>query len=373
MKILLLGDASNYHRALSAGLARMGHDVTLASDGSGWMCTGRDIDMSRPGYGKLGGALLWLRLRTLMRGAFRGYDVVQLSGPGFASLKPVRLKALFDALRKANGSVFMTALGTDSVYVSTMTGDNPPLRYSEWHVGRCRSAWSRTPEAGYDAWTSPELAAYTDYVYEKVDGVVSALYEYHRVVETAKPGIALAYGGIPVDLDSLPAPCQPNPDGPLKILLAAHRGREAEKGADMLFPLVRDFAADHSGEVSLLTPRNMPYTEFLRSLCGTDIMVDQLYSYTPATSALLGMALGAIPVSGAEPEFAEFIGEACPLPLINVQPTEPEALLPRLEQIIRDRRLLTDMRLKARKFVEKHNSADVVARRFDAFWRSRMK
>ena len=48
MKILLLGDYSNYHRALSLALRKLGHDVTVASDGSRWMDTGRDIDLSRP-------------------------------------------------------------------------------------------------------------------------------------------------------------------------------------------------------------------------------------------------------------------------------------------------------------------------------------
>ncbi len=47
MKILLLGDASNYHATLAHALRLEGHDVTLASSGSGWMRTHRDIDISR--------------------------------------------------------------------------------------------------------------------------------------------------------------------------------------------------------------------------------------------------------------------------------------------------------------------------------------
>ena len=47
MKILLLGDASNYHVALAKGLRTLGHDVTVASNGSKWMKTPRDIDLYR--------------------------------------------------------------------------------------------------------------------------------------------------------------------------------------------------------------------------------------------------------------------------------------------------------------------------------------
>ena len=58
LRILLMGDASNYHNALATGLRRLGHDVVLASHGSGWMETERDIDLSRPFKGKLGGKAL---------------------------------------------------------------------------------------------------------------------------------------------------------------------------------------------------------------------------------------------------------------------------------------------------------------------------
>ena len=40
MKILLLGEASNLHWTLAEGLRTLGHDVTVASGGSGWMITG---------------------------------------------------------------------------------------------------------------------------------------------------------------------------------------------------------------------------------------------------------------------------------------------------------------------------------------------
>ena len=78
LRILLMGDASNYHSALATGLKRIGHDVVLASDGSFWMDTDRDIDLSRPLPGKLGGLALWFTLRGHFRQLFSGFDVVSL-------------------------------------------------------------------------------------------------------------------------------------------------------------------------------------------------------------------------------------------------------------------------------------------------------
>ncbi|MDE6311496.1 MAG: hypothetical protein K2L96_06725 [Muribaculaceae bacterium] len=371
MKILLLGDASNYHRALSVGLVRRGHSVTLASDGSRWMGTERDIDVSRPNFsGPLGGAAFVLKFRNLLRREFRGYDVVQLAAPTFATLRPSRLRPIFNELRRRNGSVFLTALGTDSLYVKTLTGPTPPLRYSEWHLGD--GAVGAMSEEARRAWLEPKLSEYTDFVYDSVDGVVSALYEYHAVVSAARPDVPLAYGGIPIDLQSLPAKAE-RQSGPLRIYAAAHLGREREKGADVLFPIVREFAAAHPGRVEIVEPPNMPYREFLNFLGGVDVLVDQLYSYTPATSALLAMAMGAVAVTGGEPEYAEFIGEKEALPLINVSPYEPQALGDSLGLLLKNRELLADTGHRAAEFVARHNSADVVAARFEDFWQRRMK
>ncbi|MDE6085578.1 MAG: glycosyltransferase family 1 protein, partial [Muribaculaceae bacterium] len=113
LRILLMGDASNFHSALAAGLRRLGHDVVLASDGSAWMNTSRDVDLSRPLPGKLGGLALWLILLRHFNGVFTGYDVVSLCGLSFVKLRPARQRYIFDLLKKQNGSVFYTALGTD--------------------------------------------------------------------------------------------------------------------------------------------------------------------------------------------------------------------------------------------------------------------
>ena len=54
MKILLLGEASNLHWTLAEGLRTLGHDVTVASGGSGWMNNRRNIDLQRNSYGLIG-------------------------------------------------------------------------------------------------------------------------------------------------------------------------------------------------------------------------------------------------------------------------------------------------------------------------------
>lgn len=51
MKILLLGEYSNVHATLADGLRRLGHEVTVASNGDFWKDYPRDIDFSRSPVG----------------------------------------------------------------------------------------------------------------------------------------------------------------------------------------------------------------------------------------------------------------------------------------------------------------------------------
>lgn len=111
MKILFLGDASNYHATLAAALRRLGHDVTVASDGCGWMQSPRDIDLSRH-PSTLGGAWLWLKLNTLLASDLRGYDVVQLCSPFFIRLRPERLLKILHKLKEDNGGCFSPTWAT---------------------------------------------------------------------------------------------------------------------------------------------------------------------------------------------------------------------------------------------------------------------
>lgn len=58
MKILLLGDYSNYHACLGDALRQLGYTVVVASDGGGFMKTEATVALRRRLPGPAGGALL---------------------------------------------------------------------------------------------------------------------------------------------------------------------------------------------------------------------------------------------------------------------------------------------------------------------------
>lgn len=371
MKVLLIGDASNYHAALGDALRGLGAEVVVASDGSRWMQTGRDIDISRPFEGRLGGLALWLKLRYGLRQRLSGFDIVSLSSVGFARQRPERLIALFDMLRRSNRSVFLTALGTDTYYVDECVRPDSLLAYNEWQVyGRPSPLALARPDA-LAAWQAPGLRALCSHIYPRIDGATSVLYEYDKVLTRHLAPERHAYAGIPVDTVGLrPVELPERPDK-VRLFLGRHRDRTVEKGTDILEAAARSVVERHPDKAELVIVENRPYAEYLTLLKSAHVVLDQIYSYTPATNALLAMAYGLNVVSGGEEEFYRFIGEDTLRPIINVRP-DFEHVRHTLEQTVLRPELLRPRGLESRLFVERHNSYEAVGRRTLDFWQSRL-
>lgn len=372
LRILLMGDASNYHRCLAEGLRRLGHEAVVASDGTRWMNTERDIDLSRPLPGKAGGFLLWFIIKRLLSRKFSDYDIVSVNGTNFASLRPERLRILFNHLLSHNKSVFVSVLGTDTHYVRACTGDNPPLRYDEWQINGKPSDYARASREEAKQWLAPELSALCRDVYARSVGAVTALYEYHKVYQTAVPDDRLAYGGIPIDTASIDYVGANTAGRKVRLFLGRHTERSLEKGTDRLLAAARRVVDAHPEACTLDIVENIPYADYLKRLQEADVVLDQLYSYTPATNALLAMAMGKTVVSGGEPEYYDFIDEHDNRPIVNAVPYDDEALYRAIEDVVMHPSALADRGEKSREFVIRHNDTEVVARRFIDFWRSKL-
>lgn len=373
MKILLLGDYSNCHRTLATGLRRLGHDVAVASNGTAWMCTERDIDISRR-PGKAGGLRLWLDLKWgRLRPALRGNDIVAVHDVNFALLRPSRLRPLFDRLRRDNGAVFLTSMSTDIAYLDMVQPPHSPLRYSEWFVGDEPSRMHRSRPDAWAAWHDPALVAYQRHALGALDGAVSVLYEYHLGIEQAMGAGRVAYGGLPIDTELLePVDLSGVADGKVKLFLGRDRTRKLMKGSDLLEDAAREVVRRHPDRAVLDIVENVPYDEFRRRLRDAHVVLDQIYSYTPATTALMAMAYGLNVVSGGEPEYYDFIGETDNRPIINA-PIELDALTDCIEQVLLHPEQIAERGRRSREFVLKHNDCTTVAARFLDFWTRKLE
>ena len=370
LKILLVGDASNCHNTLANALRKLGHNVVLASNGSGWMQTHRDIDISRK-PGRISGAGLWARLNILKYSHFTGYDIVAISNPNFIDLRPCRIIKFFNFLRKHNRSVFLTALGTDIPYIDLCTASDSPLKYSEWSINGQLSPMRLSDPGIFERWHTPPMHQLNNTVYRNIDGAVSVLYEYDLALRRVLSPQSIAYGGIPIDTDRItPVQIPDNPDC-VRFFIGIQRGRELIKGSDRLIAAAKKIVEKYPGKATLEIVENLPYSTYIRQMRSAHVILDQLYSYTPATNALIAMASGLVAFSGNEPEFYDFIGEKRLRPVIGCQPDD-ELIFSTLEKIVINPSLINTLGRQGREFVLRHNDSLIVAKRFLDFWTSKL-
>lgn len=368
-RILLLGDYSNFHATLAHGLRALGCHVHLASDGCGWMQCQRDTDISRR-HGKIGGLMHYISLRRLLSGPIKGYDIVAFHDPMFTKLRPAPLRSLLNIIKRNNGPMFLSAISTDIAYLDMLQGPKSPLRYSEWFINGRPSPHHIANKAEWEQWHSPELIDYQNYFFSQINGAVSGLYEYHLGMLQKLGRDNCAYGGIPINTSLYTPITLPEKPQPIKLFLGRDKYRKLMKGSHILEQAALQAIKQNPGIATLNIIENIPFSQFKTQLTQAHIVLDQIYSYTPATTALMAMAYGLNVISGAEPEYYNFINEHINRPIINA-PIEIDHLTDTIQQIITNPQQIHSRGIASRKFVEKHNEATTVAERYLNFWTSK--
>ena len=367
MKVLFVGDASNMHNCLADSVRRLGHEAVVASNGSTWMDTRRDINLLRR-PGTLGAVRYVLDIMRALP-SMRGFDVVQLAGQIFLDLKPAKVRWVLDYLKRHNGHVVLSALATDRVYYDACH-DGHTFRYSDYRLGDQPSPYVNSPEyqaQQQDNWGKPFMKQYSDYVIEHIDGVVACLWEYYAAYRPVL-GDRVIHAGIPINTSEIAMRELAEPPRKVKFFIGIQPDRTVIKGTDRMHEALKKVCAQRPDECEMTVATRVPYSEYIGMMRSSHVLLDQLYSYTPATNALLAMAQGLVAVSGAEPEYYELIGETENQPVVNVNPLVDGDIEAKLNWIIDNKHLLPLMSRSSREFVEKHNAAAVVAQRYLDFW-----
>ncbi len=361
MKILLLGEYSNVHATLAEGLRALDHKVVVASNGDFWKGYPRDIDLQR-GNGRLAGPLLELRVLACLP-RFRDYDVVQIINPLFFELKAERHFPFFRYLRRRNKKIVLGAFGVDYYWVNENVMRRP-LRYSDFNIGdtlrddheamRCRRDWLDTKKEVLN-----RLCAAV------ADHIVTGLYEYDVCY---RPHFPHKTTFIPLPIKVPKAPIKPLGE---KVIIFAgiSRGRSAYKGTDIMVRAAQDVVEKHHKEAELRIVEGVPFEEYCALQRDADIILDQLYSYTPAMNALQAMAQGIVCVGGGEEENYDILGEQELRPIINVLPSY-ESVYAALEHAILHREELMTKKAQSVEYVKRYHNYIAVAKRYEKMYLS---
>jgi hypothetical protein len=371
MKILLLGDYSNVHATLAAGLRALGHEVTLASDGDGWKGYARDIDLKRYGMNwRSTMAFLWRLWRAFRR--FKGYDVVQLINPVFLPLRAERLRPFYRALRRRNGRIFLGAFGMDRYWVKAGL-DCRTFRYSDFNLGT-EVRHREDNDIWIAEWLNGTKGELNTWIAEDCDGIVSGLYEYDA---TYRPEFADKLRFIPFPIDVKHAPVITDfakvafpPERPVRFFVGVQRSRSSYKGTDIMLRALRRLEGERPDEVQVVAVENLPFDEYKRAMLSCDVLLDQLYSYTPAMNALQAMAQGLVVVGGGEPESYDLLGCADLRPIVNVLPDEND-VYEKLRDLVDHKARIPQLSHESRLYTERYHDHLKVAQAYVDFWQSR--
>lgn len=385
MRILLFGEYSNVHHTLCEALRRAGHEVLLISDGDGWKDYPRDIDLHRKQEGPLGSLRYLTELVGLMP-KLKGYDVVQIINPIFLDVKAPWNKRMFDYLKKHNGIVSVGCFGDDYYVISRMQ-DDKFLSYTDFYAAG-KVIDHEVNRRRIQTWTQGSKAELTQYVMSKADCMVPCLYEYWKVYDTPEFQDRLRYIPLPIDVRNMKPLALKDSSSKVRILFAAQKRRGQMKGTDQLEPLFDRLAKELPDRVELHKIESVPFEEYQRLVAEADVVVDQLYSFTPAMAALESMSQGKVVISGYEPEYRRFLEglkiEESAAPslttsenpesllespgIVNLRPFDDVRNYEIMKETLTDINKIAQLQRNSQAFVRKYHDADDVARQFVEFW-----
>ena len=406
MKILLIGEASFLHNTLKKGLLERGHRVLTMSDGNGWHDAPRDIDLRRNlRWGKFGGLwVVWQLLRHLPQ--LCGNDVVQIHNYQFVPLMYRWNTLLLRFLKLTNRCVVKGCFGDDPQIFRRQAQGVPAYSDTFWsgqlqNTDQHRDRIAEVVEHGAEAsWRKTTAMA---------DALVPCLYEYWLDYNEPPYAAKLHYIPLPIECGEYSVPLsmecgedattnlntspsllstlnsqlstlnsqlstlnsQLAPSHHLTILIGLQPKRDFMKGAMKIAMFVEEVARRHPGKVQIKYVEGVPYDEYMRLLAEADVLVDQLYSYTPSMNSLAAMARGTVVIGGGEEEYYEFIGEDTLRPIINVRPDVPdEENIAAIERALFTDGTLERMAQESIQFVHKYHDYRHVAEQYEQLYRS---
>ena len=383
MKILLLGEYSNVHATLAKGLRKLGHQVTVVSDGDGWKNYQRDIDLTRRSLSHTDTLLYYMRAwKTISK--CKDYDVVQIINPMFLELQARRIKPFYKYLRRHNHRIVMCAFGMDHYWVKTCL-DCTTFRYSDFNIGKHQRTEETFNQQYIHDWLQGDKQQLNTYIAHDCDDIITGLCEYDMCYRPLFP-TKTTYIPFPIEpqtakqnqpttqLQAQPGnQLQAQPDSqlqkPIRIFIGIQTTRSAYKGTDIMLRALQRVKAKYPDRMEIVKVESVPFDVYKKQMQSADVIIDQLYSYTPAMNALQAMSQGLVVVGGGEPENYAIIGETELRPIINVLPDEDDCYK-KIEELVMHPEWLPRLKHESIEYIARHHDYVKVARQYEKVYES---
>lgn len=351
MKILLLGEFSALHHNLKDGLQEIGHEVIIAANGDGFKKIPADInfDSKLPSIA----GQLERKFKTLNSlKVIKNYDVVQLINP-FLLYKFFPGKWFLKKLKENNKKLFMLGAGSDAYY---------------WKYGKQRLAYGPfSDHLKYDLKStsiyleSEKAFKFNQDVLNMTDGLIPIMYEYDISYEGEKKKLPVI--PIPINTNKIKY-IENDPKEKITIFHGLNRyGFKGTRHVEQAFDFLRK---KYPNDLNLIIKGEMPLNDYLELMKNTNIIIDQMYSYSLGVNGIYALAMGKVVMGGAEPESLNCLNLKSS-PVINLEPNS-QSIIDAVERILDNRRSIKEIGYQSRQFAEKIHCHRKVASQYVEAW-----
>jgi glycosyltransferase involved in cell wall biosynthesis len=242
--------------------------------------------------------------------------------------------------------------------------DCTTFRYSDFNMG-LEVRESDENDIWIREWLRGKKGELNQRIAADCDGIIAGLYEYYA-----------SYAPHYADkMTFIPFPIRPNKEVKVseqvpqrvRFFIGIQKHRSVYKGTDIMLRALERVAQELPEKCEIVRVESVPFAEYVQLMNGSDVILDQLYSYTPAMNALEAMARGLIVVGGAEPEHYALMNEHKLQPIINVQPQE-ESVYQALKELALHPERIPQLKRDSVNYILKHHDYIKVAKRYLEVW-----
>ncbi|WP_194850855.1 glycosyltransferase [Nonlabens antarcticus] len=373
MRILLVGEYSNYHNSLKHGLIQLGHEVIIVGDGDGFKDLPVDVfvgsdyyrrnrfrEKFKVAWWKLTGRNLEDNLRLARfresEHLLKGFDIVQfINSNPFSCEPPVEMKML-KFLVENNGKCFLAACGDDYHYADYLT--NYHEGYSILEAVKIDSSLKPFLWHTYK-YLGPEYKANYEWLVDKCVAIIPSNVDYAMTLTRQIKTTEIIPAPIIIDKYQLE---QNENTEVIQIFLGINRQNYWKKGINYFEEALLLLKEKYNNQVNVTVAENLPYVEYMTRLKDSHILLDQVLSYDQGYNALESMLKGKVVFAGAGPEFLK-AHNLKNIAVINAQP-DVSYLFEQISMLIENPESLLYIGKNARRHVVKFHDSVMIASLF---------
>ena len=378
MRILLLGEYSNFHNTLKAGLEKNGHSVLLMGRKDGFKNYSLDIDLEPVLFSKF----LFRKTKNLLfllfrfdisnfevfynfyknRHQFKNFEIVQLINEFPFKTSTFWDKKILSFIFKHNKKVILSACGDDVTYLTYLINSDLPHHVLTPMLNNKKLK----PRFKYSLnYLKPSFKKLSLFVKAHVTHIIPGDFDYemaYRKLPKVKPLIPF-----PVNLEKIKFKSL-RIQGKIRIFHGINRSNYYKKGNDVFVQALEQIQEKYSHKIEIIQVENIAYKDYIKLYNESHILLDQAYAYDQGYNALEAMAQGKVVFSGFSDGFKSHYKITKKIG-IHATPNVKE-VVKNLSWLIENPKEILEISKNARKYIETYHDYEKVAKTYLETWNS---